>query len=77
MRLRAEPVPFEKVIEKYAEIGIGHWCTHDTDVIPPTLYLRRSRTILSAGSSNPSTNTDCVLHGDHETFHHRLRRESR
>jgi xylose isomerase len=31
-----EPVGFEQVIEKYAEIGIGHWCTHDTDVIPPT-----------------------------------------
>lgn len=29
-----QPVAFEKVIEKYAEIGIGHWCTHDTDVIP-------------------------------------------
>ena len=29
-----QPVGFEQVIEKYAEIGIGHWCTHDTDVIP-------------------------------------------
>lgn len=29
-----KPVGFEQVIEKYAEIGIGHWCTHDTDVIP-------------------------------------------
>src|SRR6516164_9745755 len=28
------PVDFETVIRKYAEIGIGHWCTHDTDVIP-------------------------------------------
>src|SRR5262245_65416301 len=28
------PVGFEEVIQKYADIGIGHWCTHDTDVIP-------------------------------------------
>ena len=29
-----QPVGFEEVIARYAEIGIGHWCTHDTDVIP-------------------------------------------
>ncbi|HEX5430475.1 MAG TPA: TIM barrel protein [Bryobacteraceae bacterium] len=27
-------IGFEAVIGKYAEIGIGYWCTHDTDVIP-------------------------------------------
>lgn len=29
-----EPVGFEEVIAKYAEIGLGYWCTHDTDVLP-------------------------------------------
>jgi len=29
-----QPVGFEEVIRNYAEIGIGHWTTHDTDVIP-------------------------------------------
>ena len=29
-----EPVGFEDVIREYAKIGIGWWCTHDTDVIP-------------------------------------------
>src|SRR3954471_17604658 len=29
-----KPVSFEKVIEEYSKIGIGFWCTHDTDVIP-------------------------------------------
>src|ERR1043165_7054383 len=29
-----QPVGFEEVIRKYAEIGSGHWATHDTDVIP-------------------------------------------
>jgi xylose isomerase len=28
------PLGFEDVIRHYGEIGIGHWCTHDTDVIP-------------------------------------------
>ncbi len=28
------PVSFDEVIRAYAEIGIGYWCTHDTDVIP-------------------------------------------
>jgi xylose isomerase len=27
-------IGFEDVIRKYAAIGIGHWSTHDTDVIP-------------------------------------------
>lgn len=29
-----QAVTFQEVIAKYAEIGIGYWCTHDTDVIP-------------------------------------------
>jgi xylose isomerase len=28
------PIGFEEVIRRYAEIGIGYWTTHDTDVIP-------------------------------------------
>jgi xylose isomerase len=28
------PITFEDVIREYGKIGIGHWCTHDTDVIP-------------------------------------------
>lgn len=27
------PVPFETVIAEYEKIGIGYWCTHDTDVL--------------------------------------------
>ena len=29
-----QPIGFEDVIREYAKIGIGHWTTHDTDVIP-------------------------------------------
>ena len=28
------PIGFEEVIREFARIGIGYWCTHDTDVIP-------------------------------------------
>lgn len=28
-------VGFEEVMREYARIGIGYWCSHDTDVIPP------------------------------------------
>jgi xylose isomerase len=29
-----QPIGFEDVIREYDKIGIGYWCTHDTDVIP-------------------------------------------
>jgi len=29
-----DAIGFEDVIREYGKIGIGHWCTHDTDVIP-------------------------------------------
>jgi len=28
------PISFDDVIREYAKIGIGYWCTHDTDVVP-------------------------------------------
>ena len=34
MRRLARPIGFEEVIREYGKIGIGYWCTHDTDVIP-------------------------------------------
>ena len=30
----APEIGFAEVIRKYAEIGIGYWTTHDSDVIP-------------------------------------------
>lgn len=41
------PVGFEKVIEEYSKIGIGYWCTHDTDVIPTdALFTSRQEEIV-------------------------------
>src|SRR6478735_2663386 len=27
-------IGFEQIIQHYGEVGIGHWCTHDSDVSP-------------------------------------------
>src|SRR6187551_1218623 len=29
-----KPITFEDVIREFEKIGIGYWCTHDSDVIP-------------------------------------------
>lgn len=34
------PIGFEEIIRRYAEIGIGYWATHDTDVIPYSAILK-------------------------------------
>ena len=33
-------IGFEDVIREYGKIGIGYWCTHDTDVIPTEALAR-------------------------------------
>ncbi len=43
------PVNFEQVIRAWGELGISHWCTHDTDVIPtPDLMSPRQEEIVAA-----------------------------
>ena len=43
-----EPVPYSDVISHYAEIGIGYWTTHDTDVIPTEdLMTERQQKIVA------------------------------
>ncbi len=64
-------VGFEEVIAAYGKIGIGHWCTHDTDVIPTEglgrdqqqEILARIKTALAAADMKCSMVTT-------ETFHH-------
>jgi xylose isomerase len=65
------PVDFETVMRHYAEIGIGYWCTHDTDVIPYSALMSpaqdeivgRIREALGANGLKCSMVTT-------ETFHH-------
>src|SRR5580693_8027125 len=40
------PVGFERVIEEYAKIGIGHWTTHDTDVIPNDALFKEPQEMI-------------------------------
>src|ERR1700761_9031827 len=42
------PVLFEEVIRHYGEIGISHWSTHDTDVIPTAALGRGEQTEILA-----------------------------
>ncbi len=65
------PVAFEEVIEQYAKIGIGHWCTHDTDVIPSgDLFTERQDAIVDRiGASLKKEGLECSMVTT-ETFHH-------
>jgi xylose isomerase len=66
-----EPVPFEKVIEEYGKIGIGYWCTHDTDVIPTgDLLTSRQDEILSRIKRSLTEHGLKCSMVTTETFHH-------
>ena len=66
-----KPVGFEEVIEKYAEVGIGHWCTHDTDVIPTDDIFteRQDATVERIKASLKKNGLKCSMVTT-ETFHH-------
>ena len=75
----AQPIGFEDVIREYAKIGIGHWCTHDTDVIPTEqLGKDGQKEIVGPNPEEPEEARPEVLHGDHRNVLSRgLGRESR
>jgi xylose isomerase len=66
-----EPVGFEEVIRRYAEIGIGHWTTHDTDVIPTeALGKDRQQEIVGRiAAALKSNGLECSMVTT-ETFYH-------
>ncbi|MGH9623615.1 MAG: TIM barrel protein [Bryobacteraceae bacterium] len=65
------PVSFEKVIEEYNKIGIGYWCTHDTDVIPTDdLFTPKQDEIVSRIKQSLSKNGLKCSMVTCETFHH-------
>lgn len=65
------PVGFETVIEQYARIGIGHWTTHDTDVIPTDAIgtARQDEIVAAIGKSLQANGVACSMVTT-ETFHH-------
>jgi xylose isomerase len=66
-----EPVGFEKVIEEYGKIGIGHWTTHDTDVIPTAGLFRdeQEQIVARIKAALASNGLKCSMVTT-ETFHH-------
>lgn len=64
-------IGFEEIIRHYGEIGIGHWCTHDTDVIPyPALFKDEQWAILERiKASLRDAGVACSMVTT-ETFHH-------
>ena len=64
-------IGFEQVIEEYSKIGIGHWCTHDTDVIPPDAIgtARQDEIVADIKASLAKNGLSCSMVTT-ETFHH-------
>ncbi|MBV9158707.1 MAG: TIM barrel protein [Acidobacteriaceae bacterium] len=65
------PVTFETVIEEYGKIGVGYWCTHDTDVIPTNdLFTPRQDEIVGRIKQSLSKNGLKCSMVTTETFYH-------
>ena len=64
-------IGFEEVIRKYAEIGIGYWTTHDTDVIPTDALgtSRQAEIVARIGSALHENGLKCSMVTT-ETFYH-------
>lgn len=64
-------IGFEEVIRKYAEIGIGYWSTHDTDVIPTEALGKEAQWEIVAGINRAlaESGVRCSM-VTAETFHH-------
>lgn len=64
-------IGFEDVIRKFAEIGIGYWTTHDTDVIPTEALGKDAQWELVGRISKSLAENDvkCSM-VTAETFHH-------
>jgi xylose isomerase len=65
------PIGFEDVIRHYGEIGIAHWTTHDTDVIPTAALGTDKQAEIVANIRHALANQDmkCSMVTT-ETFHH-------
>ncbi len=65
------PAGFEQVIRKYGEIGVGHWSTHDTDVIPAAALGKEAQweVLDRIKAALKESNVTCSMVTT-ETFHH-------
>jgi xylose isomerase len=64
-------IGFQEIIRKFAEIGIGYWTTHDTDVIPTgAMGTDRQSEIVAEIQKNLRNNGVQCSMVTAETFHH-------
>jgi len=65
------PLTFETVIEEYSKVGVGYWCTHDTDVIPTDdLFTPRQDQIVERIKQSLAKHDVKCSMVTTETFHH-------
>jgi xylose isomerase len=66
-----DPVTLEEVIRHYGEIGLGWWCTHDTDVIPTNQLGKEGQgeVIARIKKALSENGVKCSMVTT-ETFHH-------
>ncbi|HEY2842019.1 MAG TPA: TIM barrel protein [Bryobacteraceae bacterium] len=64
-------IGFAEIIRKYSEIGIGHWATHDSDVIPTEAMgtERQSHIVAEIRKALGENGVKCSM-VTAETFHH-------
>jgi xylose isomerase len=68
-----KPITFEDVIREFGKIGIGYWCTHDSDVIPsPELgHDRQIEIVAQIKKTLKEHNVKCSMVTT-ETFFHEV-----
>jgi xylose isomerase len=66
-----QPLGFEDVIREYGRLGIGHWATHDTDVIPTEALGtdEQARIVVAIRSALKDNGVACSMVTT-ETFFH-------
>jgi xylose isomerase len=64
-------IGFEEVIRKYGEIGVGHWATHDSDVIPTAALGKDEQWVIAERIKKALANNGVMCSMvTAETFHH-------
>jgi xylose isomerase len=66
-----QAIGFEEIIRRYSEIGVGYWCTHDSDVIPTEFLGKEEQwgVIERIKSALKENGVQCSMITT-ETFHH-------
>jgi xylose isomerase len=65
------PIGFEEVIRRYSEIGIGHWSTHDTDIMATDMLggAQQAEVLGRVKAALRKYGVQCSM-VTAETFHH-------